>query len=317
MNNIIDEILKSNNIVLLCHNNPDGDAIGSTLAMYHTLKKLGKEVDIVIKDVPTKFSFIEGYNEIKESSEKQYNLGIILDTANIERLNNPNDIFNNIDKKIVIDHHKTNTNYGDLNYVEVSPANCQILYKIIKNMNVEIDEKIATPLATGLLTDTGSFSHPDVIPETFEVAADLSKIVDIPSINKKVLGTITKAQFDLKKLGIDNLEFHNNNQIAYSYITYKDLEKLGLAKNECDILAGIGREIENVELSIFVRVFEEEIRVSLRSNNIDVNEIAKVFGGGGHKNAAGITLKMEYNDLKEKILEVAGKEIEKWNNSSK
>lgn len=317
MNNIIDEILKSNNIVLLCHNNPDGDAIGSTLSMYHTLKKIGKEVDIVIKDVPTKFSFIEGYNEIKESSNKKYNLGIILDTANIERLNNPNDIFNNIDKKIVIDHHKTNTNYGDLNYVEVAPANCQILYKIIKCMNVDIDEKIANPLATGLLTDTGSFSHPDVNPETFEIAAYLSKIVDIPSINKKVLGTITKAQFDLKKLGVDNIEFYNNNQIAYSYITYKDLEKLGLSKNECDILAGIGREIENVELSIFVRVYEEEIRVSLRSNNIDVNEIAKVFGGGGHKNAAGITLKMEYNDLKEKILEVAGKEIEKWNNSSK
>ena len=94
MNNIIDKVLTSNNIVLLCHNNPDGDAIGSTLAMYHALKKLDKEVDIVIKEPPKRFNFLEGFQDIKEESSKDYDTAIILDTANIDRVNDPSDILN-------------------------------------------------------------------------------------------------------------------------------------------------------------------------------------------------------------------------------
>lgn len=317
MNNIISEIQKSNNIVLLCHTNPDGDAIGSTIAMYHILKKLGKEVDMVIEGTPSKFSFIEGYNNIKTSSNKEYELGIILDTASKERINNPNNIIGQIKKTIVIDHHESNTHHGDINYVDSKPACCEIIYNLIKKMNIEIDELIATPLCTGLLTDTGGLSHPDVKPSTYEVAADLSLIVDIPSIYKKVLGTITKGQFELRKLGTERLEFHKDNQITFTYITYKDLKNLGLEKNDGDFLANLGREIEGVETAIFVRIYKEENRVSLRSNNIDVNEVAKVFDSGGHKNASGITSTMEYTELKEKLIDEVGKKIDEWNTSGR
>ena len=100
MNNIIVEIKKSNNIVLLCHKNPDGDAIGSVIAMYHILKKMNKEVDMVIETAPSRFNFIDGFEEIKKISDKNYDLGIILDTASKEQLNNPNDIIENIDKTL-------------------------------------------------------------------------------------------------------------------------------------------------------------------------------------------------------------------------
>lgn len=317
MNNIISEIQKSNNIVLLCHENPDGDAIGSSIALYHALKKLHKEVDMVIKNTPKRFNFIEGYENIENTSDNKYNLGIVLDTATIERVNNPNNIINNIKKIIVIDHHITNTRYGDLNYVDESPACCQIIYNLIKYMNIEIDSKIAVPLMTGILTDTGGFAHSNVTDETFLVASSLSKVVNVSDIYKKVLGTITKSQFKLKQKTMDNLEFYENGQIAFSYITSKDIEQLGATYDECDILVNIGREIEGVEISIFARIYPEEIRVSLRSSNVDVCSIAKVFGCGGHINAAGITTSMDFDTLKEKIIKEAGKKINEWNFSSR
>ena len=317
MNNIISEIQKSNNIVLLCHKNPDGDAIGSTIAMYHLLKKMGKEVEMVIEDAPNRFSFIDGFQEIKTLSDKTYDLGIILDTATKEKINNPNNITDNIKKKVVIDHHKSNTYHGDINFVDVYPACCEVMYNLIKEMNIEIDAKIATALCTGLLTDTGGLSHPDVKPSTYQMAGFLSEIVDIPSIYKKVLGTITKGQFELQKIGISNLEFHKDNQISFTYITEENLDKLGLKKYEADILANLGRDIEGVEVAIFIRKYAEENRVSLRSNNIDVNEVAKVFNCGGHKNAAGISSTMEFNKLKEELIKEVGKQIDEWNTSSK
>lgn len=317
MNNIISEIKQSNNIVLLCHKNPDGDAIGSTIATYHLLKKIGKEVDMVIEDAPKQFNFIEGYQDIKLTSEKNYDLGIILDTATKEKINNPNNIMENIKKTIVIDHHTSNTNHGDINFIDNKPACCEVVYNLVKEMNIELDELIATALCTGLLTDTGGLSHPDVKASTYEVAASLSHIVDIPSIHKKVLGTITKEQFELQKLGISNLEFYKDNQIAFTYITEEDLNYFGLNKTDGDFLANLGRNIEGVEVSIFIRKFQEINRVSLRSNNIDVNEVAKVFGCGGHKNAAGIMSNLEFNELKQKLIEEVGKKIDEWNTSSK
>lgn len=317
MNDIIDKIKQSNNIILLCHNNPDGDAIGSTLSLYHALKKMNKEVDIVIEGAPTKFDFIDGFNDIKETSDKKYNLGIILDTAAEERINNPNNILENIEEIIVVDHHQSNTKYGIINYVEKKPACCEIIYNLIKEMNIEIDEKIATPLVSGMLTDTGGLSHPDVLSSTYQMAGALSEIVDIPSIYKKVLNTITMGQFILNKIATKNLEFHKDNQITLTYITEEDLNNLGLERNEADVLANLGRNISGVEVAIFIRKYKEENRVSLRSNNIDVNEVAKVFNCGGHRNAAGISSTMEFNLLKEKLIEEVGKKIDEWNTSSK
>ena len=317
MNNIISEIEKSNNIVLLCHKNPDGDAIGSTIAMYYTLKKLGKEVEMVIEDAPIRFNFIEGFKEIKTSSEKEYELGIILDTATKEKINASNNLIEKIKKIIVIDHHKSNTKYGEINFIEEYPACCEVVYNIIKKLNIQIDKNIATALCTGMLTDTGGLSHPDVKSSTYKMSGELSEIVEIPYIYKQVLGTITKGQFELKKIGIKNLEFYKDTKITFTYITEEDLNNLGLVRSEADILANLGRDIEGVEVSIFIRQYKEENRVSLRSNNIDVNEVAKIFGCGGHKNAAGITSTMNFHELKEKIIKEVGKKIDEWNISSK
>ena len=157
MNNIIDKIQSSNNIVLLCHNNPDGDAIGSTLSMYYILTKLGKEVDIVINKPPKRFNFLEGFQDIKEESSKDYDTAIILDTATIDRVNDPSSILNKVEKKYVIDHHISNTHYGDENYIKKYPSCCQVVYDIAKKLNIKITKELGEALMTGLLTDTEAF----------------------------------------------------------------------------------------------------------------------------------------------------------------
>ena len=317
MNNIIDKILVGNNIVLLCHNNPDGDAIGSTLSIYHALKKLGKEVEVVIEEPPKKFNYIKGFDEIKKESTKKYDIAIILDTATKDRVNDPSNIIDKVGKIYVIDHHISNTHYGDENLVEEYPACSQVVYNLIKEMNIDIDEDIATALITGLLTDTGGFSHQDVLPSTFKMAEELSKIVNISNIYKKALKTITKNQFEIKKIASDNLEFYNDGKIAFSYITEEDMKKTNVDSNGCGILVNIPLEIENIEVSILARKYPNETRISLRSVHINVNEITSLFGGGGHINAAGLISTMPYEELKEKILKEVGKKVNEWNTSSK
>ena len=316
MNNIISEIKVSNNIVLLCHNNPDGDAVGSIIAMYILLKRLGKEVDIILDTMPKRFNFLKEYQDIKKESTKKYDTAVILDTGSIDRVNSAY-LLDTVSKKLVIDHHMTNTMYGDVNLVEEYPACCEIVYNLIKKMNVTLDSELAVPLTIGLLTDTGGFAHQNVLPSTFTMAAELSSLVDLSDIYKKVLRTITINQFNIKKKALDNLELYNNNALAVSFITSEDMEKYNVDEDECGILVGIPLEIDTVEVSILARIFKDKVRISLRSNNIDVNEVASIFGGAGHKNAAGITTNMPYEKLIKKLLEVLEGKIYEWNINSK
>lgn len=170
---------------------------------------------------------------------------------------------------------------------------------------------------TGLLTDTGGFSHQDVLPSTFAMAKELSKIVNISNIYDKALKAITRNQFNIKQIYLNNLEFYYDGKVAISYITEEDMINTGVDQNDCGILVNIPLEIDAVEVSIFLRKYKEETRISLRSKNINVNEITKLFGGGGHIYAAGVTVDIPYNEIRVKILEEVGKRVNEWSLSSK
>lgn len=316
MNNIISEIKVSNNIVLLCHNNPDGDAIGSTIAMYNLIKKLGKEVDIVIDTLPKKFNFLNEYSIIKKESTKKYNTAVVLDTATKERVNSAY-ILDNVQKKLVIDHHQSNTKYGDINLIEAFPACCQVVYKLIKEMNIPLDKDLALPLAVGLLTDTGGFAHQDVLPSTFAMAEELSQIINISEVYQKVLNTITINQFNIKNKALQELEFYHNKSLAVLTVTEEDMKHYEVEEDECSLLAGLPLEIETVEVSLFLRKYQDKTRISLRSKNINVSEVLSPFGGGGHINAAGITITIPYKEIKEKLIKEVGKKINEWNTNNK
>lgn len=306
LDNILEEIKKANKIVILTHENPDGDAIGSSLGLSLALKQLDKNVDVIIPEFPKIFDFLPDTENIKkESDEEVYDLAIALDCSDIQRLNGFAKYFEDAKVKIVIDHHGKNKMFGDYNYVDpVAPACAQILIAMLEYFNIDITKEIGTCLIAGIITDTGGFRYSGVTTETFEFASwILSKGINISEIYRKVLQTKTKTNFELTKLAMERMEFLENEKISYTYITKEDEERIGTQHGDHEGLVEIGRDIEGVEVSVFIREAEKGYKVSLRSNEyVDVADVCFMFGGGGHLRAAGCTINGTLEQVKQKIL---------------
>lgn len=313
IDNIKEEIEKANDIVILTHENPDGDAVGSALAMYLTLKKLNKNVDVIIPTYSATFSFLPGTDEIKvEGKEESYDLAISVDVTGISRLNGFAKYFENAKTKIQIDHHQVNEMFADYNFVNpASPACAQNLIFIIEQLGVEIDKEIGSCLLTGIITDTGGFKYEGVSAETFEFTSWLlAKGVNVSEIYKKVLQMKTKSNFELRKIVMDRMEFLCDNKITFTYITSEDLRNVNAQEGDHEGLVEIGRDIEGVEVSIFLRETENGYKASLRSNNyVNVSDVCIAFSGGGHIRAAGCNIQGNLEEVKEKIINEVKKYI--------
>lgn len=306
LDEILEQIKKAESIVILTHETPDGDAIGSSLAMSLAIKDLGKNVDVIIPEYPRTFAFLPDADNIKKESDiKNYDLAISLDCATFKRLAE-NDYFENAKTKIVIDHHGSNTMYGDLNFVNpVSPACCEILAEIFQYYNIEITKNIGTCILTGIITDTGGFKYSGVTAETFEFAAELlQKGINISDIYRKVLDTKTKANFELRKRAIERTEFLEDGKVAFTYINTKDMEEVKAEPGDHEGLVELGRDVEGVEVSIFIRQEEEnKYKVSMRSNEyVNVSDVCIPFGGGGHPKAAGAKIEGTVEEVKNQLL---------------
>ena len=307
LDNIKEEIEKAENIVILTHESPDGDAIGSSLAMYQALKQLGKNPDLVIPEHPRTFDFLPCANKIKKTGRDiNYDLAIALDCADTKRLDGFENWYHEAKVKISIDHHGSNTMYADYNYVDpVAPACSQILIIVLTSMGIEINKDIGECLLAGIITDTGGFKYEGVTTETFEFVANLLRIgVNVSEIYKKVLQVKTRAHFELTKIAIDRMEFFEDGKIAFTYITLKDIEDTKAEAGDHEGLVEIGRDLEGVEVSILLRETEKGYKASLRSKEyVNVSEICSIFSGGGHQRAAGCTIPYALDQAKEKIID--------------
>lgn len=312
LDEILKEIKKAEKIVILTHESPDGDAVGSSLAMKLMLKKIGKESDVIMTEYSRLFNFLPSVKDIKTSSEiLNYDLAIAVDCATLKRLSERK-YFENAKKTIVIDHHGSNEMYGDLNYVNpVSPACCEILAGIFEYFKLEMTKDIGICLMTGIITDTGGFQYSGVNSETFEFASELlRKGVDISDIYKRTLRTKTKANFELTKKVIDRMEILEDGRVTFTYINSADEIEVGAEPGDHEGLVEIGRDIEGVEVSIFIRQKDNEnaYKISLRSGEyVNVSDICLLFGGGGHPRAAGALIQGDVQQVKEKVL----KEVKK------
>lgn len=313
LDEILKEIKEAEKIVILTHESPDGDALGSSLAMKLMLEELEKKSDVIIPEYSRMFQFLPSATEIKTDSEiKKYDLAISVDCANFKRMAK-NEYFEKAKKTIVIDHHGSNNMYGDLNYVNpVSPACCEILAGMAEYFEIKITKDIGTCIMTGIITDTGGFRHLGITPDTFEYTAELIRLgVDIPDIYKRTLRTKTKANFELTKRVIDRMELLEDGKVSFTYITSQDELEVGAEPGDHEGLVDIGKDIEGVKVSVFIRQKDNEAayKVSLRSeDDINVSDICFVFGGGGHARAAGALIQGNVEQVKEKLM----KEIRKW-----
>lgn len=308
LDKIYEEINNANSIVILAHENPDGDAVGTSLALYNALRKHGKEnVDIIIPECPRTFLFLPGASEIKkESSVENYDLAIAIDCATVKMLNGWSKYFENANTTIVIDHHGTNTMYGDYNFVNPdAPACSEVMIVALNHFKMEITKEIGTCLLVGIITDTAGFKYQGVTAETFEFVAELlNKGVNVSETYRKVLQVKTRSAYELARIANNRLELLDDGKIAFTYVTSEDLESVNAVYGDHEGIVDVGRDIEGVEVSIFIRANGvNKYKVSLRSNEkVDVDEIALLFGGGGHPKAAAFASTDSLETIKNQVL---------------
>ena len=311
LDQILEEINLADKIVISAHESPDGDAIGSLMAMKLILKRMGKNPDVILPEYSRLFNFLPEIDEVKKESDvERYDLAISLDCGNLARLTGK-EYFEKAKKTIVTDHHGSNNMYGDINFVNpVSPACCEILVGMFDYLGIEINKDIGTCVITGIITDTGGFDY-NVTPETFDFAAMLlRKGINISEVYRKALKTKTKPNFELRKIADQRMEFLENGKVTFTYITIEDEKKVNAKTGDHEGLVENGRDIEGVEVSIFLHEKEKGFKLSLRSTEyVNVSDVALMFGGGGHIRAAGAFIPGTPEQIKEKVLTEIKKQL--------
>lgn len=312
LDDILNEIKNVQNICILAHENPDGDAIGSCLGMYAVLKDMGKNVEILMKKVPENFAFLPNFEVIKEEPVlEKFDMTIVLDCSDLKRVHSDFiKYFESADVKVEFDHHINNAMFADYNIVNhVCPACCQILVSSFDYLGIELSKEALTCFLTGIITDTGGFKNSGITVETFEFAARaIENGINLPKVYKQSMLTITRNKFEAQKVAMDRMEFFADGKISFTYITRDDYEKLGLKDGDHEGIVELGRNIKNVEVSVFLHEVEKGYKISLRSNDyVNVSEICMIFGGGGHIRASGANTTMTLEEIKPALI----KEIEK------
>jgi len=301
--------------LLTTHINADGDGIGSMLGFGRSLKKLGKKVFYLTPDTvpPKQFSFLTGFEEINskevfEQINKNIEVLFVLDAPNLERIEGL-DLKKLSFKEVVrIDHHKGIEPTATINYVkEGYPSTSCLIWEIIKSSALPVDEEIANALYLGILTDTGSFRFNNTNEIAFQVAKELVVYGAKPYKIARYVYEM-ESLTHLKLLGVALLRLEIIGKLGFSYLTRADFEKFNAQENDTEGIVDYLRKEKDIEVILFLRELKEGgYKGSLRSkNSIDVRRVAEIFGGGGHKEAAGF----KSTKSKEEILKIVVKEIE-------
>ncbi len=311
---IIDTLEKENSFLILTHSTPDGDALGSSLALKIFLEKLNKKVEFYAeKPIPVQYRFLPGIDSIKDLKNLSFeniDVLILLDCNEVNRVTYERKILEKIElfsgKRIVIDHHITDREEKkSLTWLDPQKAATGILiYYLIKNMNVELNEEIAYNLYTALIVDTGNFQFDNTTEEAFLIARELVKAGARPSyIYEQCFESWGESRFKLFLKMLSNLELLP--PLAVSYISKEDFQETHTTEPDTERFVEFIRILKDINLTALFREIEKDfIKVSLRSKgNIDVSSIAREFGGGGHKNAAGYRIKSSIRDAREQLLE--------------
>lgn len=288
----------SENILLTMHERMDGDDGGSVLALLHHLEKMGKKVDAAIKKgVPKSLSFLPGSHKISDDiSHQNYDLVITCGCGTFERTGS--DKIKNLSSKIInIDHHPDNKMFGDVNIVNSGKSSvAELVYDFFVYNNWPITKEVATCLLTGIITDTGSFKHSNTQSSTLKTSgellrrgAELSKIIKHTYKNKTAKDLIAWGK------AFKNTFYDSTSKIIYSVMSEEDLQKLekNLQQNVFEGFVETLNTVPEAKFAMFLKQDGQIIKGSLRSEadkGIDVSQIAKIFGGGGHKLAAGFSL---------------------------
>ncbi|MDU7478868.1 MAG: bifunctional oligoribonuclease/PAP phosphatase NrnA [Finegoldia magna] len=311
---INDEILKfkeqlneASSIALISHLDPDGDNLGSLTALSKSLLNLGKKVyPIEFDKIPENLKFLPNLDLLSENTDINIDMIICLDCANYERLGNIDELFNKARYRINIDHHQSNEFYGDVNIVKKGySSTCELVFDVINEVNLPIDEEISMSLLTGISTDTGRFLYSATTADTL---AKASKLVEYGADMMKINELIYQSnKFDAQLLEneiLSKTEIYNDH-VAIGFVMTNQLNKYNVEISDIDSVINTFRDTDKIKISVLIKQqTENEYKVSFRSKgNIDVGSVAKNLGGGGHKNAAATKIVGDYDAVLNKIKE--------------
>ncbi|MDR1554553.1 MAG: DHH family phosphoesterase [Campylobacteraceae bacterium] len=288
-------VTESKSIVLASHINPDCDTLGCALAMFDVLQSIGKEVHLfnATEKLPGKLRFLPNFEYISSQLPNSFDTIIIFDCAKFERIG----LGVNINQKIInIDHHLTNSNFGDINLVMAGFSSaCMVVFEMLKANGIKVSPRAAKCLYAGNIDDTGFFAYGNINSETFINSAELINLgADPVYISKQLKQSVPLARFRLKEHVMQTVDLLKNGRVGLVVIMQDDLKKSGAKREDTEDIINIIRDLVSVELGVMI--LEEEdgsFKISLRSKNyLDVSKIALKFGGGGHFGAAGFESKI-------------------------
>lgn len=304
-------IRQEKSFLILTHYRPDGDAVGSQLALTILLKNLGKHVEAWNDDeVPAKFQFLPNIGMIQRPPDTpgDFDVVIAIDSSTWQRVGTAGERVGKKKHFINIDHHVSNEEFAEINWiVPQAPASGQIAYDLIHRGGFKLTKEIATCLFIAISTDTGSFSFGSTTAESLRVAAQLVEAgVDVGEASRHVYESYPYARLQLLQMALAELKMAHHNRIAYYWVTNEMYEESGAKREDTEGLIDYARSIDGVVVAV---LFEEltdpgKVRISFRSKNakVDVNSIARHFGGGGHREAAGARITGEPREIEHKVI---------------
>ena len=305
---------RNHSFVLACHQNPDGDALGTALALAHVLRQQGKDVTVVCEGgLAESYRFIPEQETLVETTDRRdFDVGILVDCEGLKRAGSAADVVAGARIGACIDHHIPDDEFGEIRVVDQQASStAELVVRILEVNNVTIDAVAATQLMTGLINDTGGFRFANTSAETFRVAARLAELGASPSaIAREVYETRPVRALKLLGRALESLEASSGGEVVWAVITRRNLDELEADDSDTDgIVNQLGHAKGSKVAILFREVRPNQIRVSLRSRDgFDVNRVARAFDGGGHTSAAGCTLEMPLEQAREAVLG----EVTKW-----
>lgn len=302
---------KYNSFLILTHSSPDGDTLGSAFALKRALLKIGKQSQVVCNDeIPQKYSFL--WDGITNESV-DFEAVIAVDVADRKLLGEKID--SEYGDKIVlsIDHHLSHRDYAENTFLCDKASNAENIYSLINEMQIPIDENVATCIYCGMATDTGCFLFTNTTAETHKTAALLmEKGADFALVNRKMFETKTMSYLKLEQMALSTVELHFGGKCALMQITQEMFKESHSNDGECDGIASLPRKIEGVMIGITIREKENgNYKVSIRTvEPYDAAKLCAHFGGGGHNRAAGCEFECSLEETKSALLKLIGEKIE-------
>jgi len=310
-NNIASILLAAKNIVILPHIMADGDTLGSSVALYLALKEIGKKPCILMdEEIPSNLGFFIPKHYVQQYLEDDFkpDLVVAIDCSDLERVGMRKEYLVNTLNTLNIDHHKTNSLFAKCNFVDhEAAATGEVIYSIIKSLKISLTKEIATALYVAISTDTGSFKYDNTTFETHLIASELLLCgVNLNQATTELYQRKPIYKMKLMAEALNTLEFHYNGKLGLLTVTNKMLQKVGANSTDADGLIEIVRDLDGVEVGILLKeINEEEVKIGFRAKyDVDVSEIAKKFGGGGHTKASGCTIFDKIQNAKESIISV-------------